>query len=71
MIINTLFFLSNTFISNAMVKLVKNQAKAEQHPEAKLLLFENYLISLSKLSSTNNNIVPWFKRHYMINDNEN
>ena len=54
MIINTLFFLSNTFISNAMVKLVKNQAKAEQHPEAKLLLFENYLISVSKLSSTNN-----------------
>ena len=47
------FFKSNTFISNARLKLAKNQAKAKQHPEAELLLFENYLFSLSKLSYKN------------------
>ena len=31
------------FISNAILKLAKNQANIEQHPEAELLLFENYL----------------------------
>ena len=36
------FFVSNTFISNAMLKLAKNQVNARQHPEAELLLFENY-----------------------------
>ena len=35
----------------------KNQAKAEQHPEAELLLSENYLLSSSALSSK-------FKRAY-------
>ena len=29
----------------------KNQAKAKQHPEAELLLFQNYLLSSSTLSS--------------------
>ena len=33
-----------------MLKLTKNQAKANQHPEAELLLFENYSLSLSTLS---------------------
>ena len=32
----------------------KNWAKAKQHPEAELLLFENYLLSSSTLSSKNN-----------------
>ena len=32
-------------ISYARLKLVKNQAKAKQHPEAKPLLIENYLLS--------------------------
>ena len=36
------FFISNTFTSNARLKLAKNQANAKQHPETKLLLFENY-----------------------------
>ena len=36
------------------MKLVKNQAKAKQHPEAKLLLFENYSLSSFKLSYKNN-----------------
>ena len=51
---NTRFFISNTFISNARLKLGKNQAKAKQHPEAELLLFENYSLSPSTLSSKNN-----------------
>ena len=35
------FFTSNTFISNASLKLAKNEANGNQHPEAELLLFEN------------------------------
>ena len=38
---DTHFFISHTFISNARLKLAKNQAKAEQQPEAEILLFEN------------------------------
>ena len=34
--------MGNTFISNVSLKLTKNLAKAKQHPEAELLLFENY-----------------------------
>ena len=34
--------------------MAKKQAKAKQHPDAELLLFENYLLSLSTLSSKNN-----------------
>ena len=44
-----LFFLSNTFISNARLALAKNQAK--QHPEDEILLFENHSLSSSMLSS--------------------
>ena len=33
------FFISNTFISKTMLKLPKNPAKANQHPEAEHLLF--------------------------------
>ena len=36
------FFISNTFINNTRLKLAKNQAKAKQHPEAELLLIENF-----------------------------
>ena len=36
------------------MKLAKNQAKAEQHPEAELLPFENYSLSSTTLSSKNN-----------------
>ena len=46
-------FLSNTFISNARLKLANNQANAKQHPLAELLLFENYSLSSSTLSSKN------------------
>ena len=35
------------------MKLGKNQAKAKQHPEAELSLFENYSLSSSMLSSKN------------------
>ena len=36
----TPFFVSNTFISNARLKLAKHQKKAEQESEADLLAFE-------------------------------
>ena len=41
-------------MSNTRLKLTKNQAKAKQHPDAKLLLFENYAISSFMLQSKNN-----------------
>ena len=73
----TLFFISNTFISNARLKLAKNQAKTTQHLEVELLLFENYLLSSSKRSSKN--IMRYSKKYTknkcvcfneVINDNE-
>ena len=48
------FFYKNTFISNARLKLAKNQANAKQHPEAEPLLFENYSLSSSTSPSKNN-----------------
>ena len=33
------FFISNTFIGNARLKLVKNYAKVKHHSEAELSLF--------------------------------
>ena len=44
-------FINNTFTSNARLILAKNQANANQQPEAELLLFENYSYSSSTLSS--------------------
>ena len=44
----------------ARLKLAKNQAKAKQHPEAELLLFENYSLSPPALPSKN-------KRRYSKN----
>ena len=49
-----LFFISNTFTSNAKLKLAKNPAKAKQHPVGKLSLFEIFLLSSSMLSSKTN-----------------
>ena len=46
----TLVFISNAFIS-VRLKLAKNHTKAKQHPEVKLLLFENYSFSSPTLSS--------------------
>ena len=73
------FFLSNTFISNARLKLAKNQAKASQQIEDEFLLFENYLLSLTTLSCKNERDIQkmhkkqvrLFKWGYMINGNEN
>ena len=42
---HTFFVISNTFVTNASLKLAKNQAKAKQHPEAKLRLKINFLHS--------------------------
>ena len=50
------FLIRNTFISNARVKLAKNQANARQHTWAEILLFENYSLSSSKLSYKNDRI---------------
>ena len=50
------FFINNIFISNAGLKLANNQAQDKQHPEDELLLFENYSLSSSTLSSENNRI---------------
>ena len=51
------FFIINTFISNAWLKSAKSQANAKQHPEVELLLFENYSHSSSTLSSKNNSTI--------------
>ena len=48
------FFISNTFISNARLKLTKYKANAKQDHEAELLVFENYSHSSSTLSFKNN-----------------
>ena len=53
---NTRFFISNIFISNARLKLAKNQANAKQQPKTELLLFEHYSHSSSTLLSKNNRI---------------
>ena len=52
--LHAFYFISNTFISNARLKIAKSQANAKQHPEAELLLFENYSHSSSMLLSKNN-----------------
>ena len=59
---NASFFISNIFISNANLKLAKNQANAKDHFEAELLLFENYLPSSSTFSSKNNRTIKISKR---------
>ena len=51
------------FISNTRLKVAKNQAKAKQYPEAELLLFENYWLASSMLSSQNN-------RKYLVRELE-
>ena len=50
---STLFFKSNSFVSNARLKLAKNQVKAKRQPEAELFVFENYSFSSSTLSYEN------------------
>ena len=50
----TLFFISNTFISNTRLRLAKNQAKAKQQSEAKMSFsVVNYSLSSSKVSPKN------------------
>ena len=48
------FFCISSFFWTPGWNWQKNWAKAKQHPEAELLLFENYLLSSSMLSSRNN-----------------
>ena len=56
------FFISNSFISIARLKLAKNQASVKQHPEAELLALENYSHSLFMLSTKNNRTILKNKR---------
>ena len=42
------------FISNARLKLGKNQAKSKQHPEAKFLLSQSYSLFSYMVSSKTN-----------------
>ena len=51
------FYVRKAFISNARLKLAKNQAKAKQHPKVEISLFENNSLSLSTL-------LPKNKRRY-------
>ena len=55
----TRFFISITFISNAKLKLVKNQAKANQHPEAELSLPEKYNTLFFLLPFKDNRRYSW------------
>ena len=43
-------------MSNARLKLVKNEAKPKEHPDAELFLFENHSLSSPMLSSKNNTV---------------
>ena len=76
----TRFFYKQNFYKQSQAEIGKNQGKAKQHPETELLLFGNYLLSTSTLSSKNNrrhskNVqkkpARLFKRGFMINDNKN
>ena len=49
----TLFYVSNTFISNIKLKLAENQAEATQHQEAEFMLSESYSLCSSTLSFKN------------------
>ena len=53
-IIKYTFFYKQQFYKKRQAEIGKNQAKAKQHPEAELLLIENYSLSSSTLSSKNN-----------------
>ena len=49
---HTLFYKQH-FHKQCQIEIGKNQAKAKQNLETELLLFENYSLSSSKLSSKN------------------
>ena len=49
----TRFFYKRHFYKQRQPEIDKNQEKAKQHPEAELLLFENFLLSSSTSSSKN------------------
>ena len=59
------FFKSNTFISNARLKLAKNQAKAKQHPETELLLFEDYFLYPSYHTKIKGDILKNIQKTYV------
>ena len=60
----TLFFYKQTYISNARLKLAENQADAKQHPEAELLLYENYSHSTYSHSNYSSTLLSKNNRAY-------
>ena len=52
--LHAFFYISNSFISKAKLKLTKRQTNEKQHTQAELLLFRNYSHFSSTLSSRNN-----------------
>ena len=48
------FYKQHFFISNARLKLAKNQTNAKQHPQAELFQFGSYLHSSVMFLSKNN-----------------
>ena len=71
-------FITNTFISNARLKLAKKQEKAKQHTGAELLLFETCFLHphyhpkiIRAILQNVQKRVRLFKSGYMMNGNEN
>ena len=52
--IHAFFYKQHFFLSNARLKLAKNQTNAKQHPDAELFQFGSYLHSSAMLLSKNN-----------------
>ena len=76
--VSTRLFTSNTFISNARLKLAKKQAKAKQHTGTEQLLFETCFLHpryhpkvIRAILQNVQKQVRLFKSGYMMNDNEN
>ena len=74
-----IYFYKQHFYKQPQAEIGKGQAKAKLQPEGELLLFENYSLSSSTLSSRNNGryskkctkTISLFKWSYVISNNEN
>ena len=57
-------------MSNVTLKMAKNQPNVRQHSEAELLLFENYSLSSSKISSKNRRYSKKYTKNKCVCFNE-
>ena len=55
-------------MSNTRLKLAKKQAKAEQHLEAELFVYENFSLSSSTLSSIGDILKKCTKNKYIYSN---